>query len=64
VQEFGALIPVTPKMRGFLLHEFGWRVGKNAIYIPPRPFMRPGLEGAMQQFPQFFKGLKLKGPEK
>jgi hypothetical protein len=63
VQEFGALIPVTKKMRGFLLHEFGWKVGKNAIYIPPRPFMRPGLEGAVAQFPEFFKNLKLKGPQ-
>jgi hypothetical protein len=63
VQEFGALIKVTPKMRGFLYKEFGWRVGKDAIYIPPRPFMRPAAQIAQQNFPQFFSNLPLRGPE-
>lgn len=59
VQEYGAMIKVTPKMRGFLFATYGWRVGKDAIYIPARPFMRPALTRSVQKFPVRFKNLEL-----
>lgn len=42
VQEFGAEITVTPKMRGFFWHAFGIRLKKTTtkIIIPERPFVR------------------------
>jgi hypothetical protein len=40
VQEFGATIPVTKKMRGFFLYKFGVALKKTHITIPERPFMK------------------------
>ncbi len=42
VQEFGAEIPVTDKMRGFFRFKFGISLKKSTtvIKIPPRPFIR------------------------
>ena len=41
VQEFGATINVTPKMRSFLRHEFGVNLKKDTtqINIPPRSWL-------------------------
>lgn len=57
VHEFGAVIGVTPKMRGYLKHTFGWVVRKARIVIPKRPFMRPALARCAARFPELFKGL-------
>jgi hypothetical protein len=61
VHEFGALIKVTAKMRGFLFYTFGWRVKKPVIYIPPRPFMRPALDRCIAKFPKLFGNLPMGG---
>lgn len=60
-RETGLLIKVTPKMRGFLFYQFGWRVKKAFIFIPPRPFMRPALKKVAARFPQLFKDLPIGG---
>lgn len=46
VQEFGAEIPVTPKMRGFFRHAFGVNLKKSTTFIsiPSRPFIRQTFE--------------------
>lgn len=46
VHEFGAIVPVTPKMRGFFAGVFGVHLKKTtkAIRIPARPYLRPVLE--------------------
>jgi HK97 gp10 family phage protein len=61
VHEFGALIKVTSRMRGFLFHEFGWHVMKDTIFIPPRPFMKPALDRCLLKFPELFRDLPLGG---
>lgn len=61
VHEFGALIDVTPKMRGYLRINFGWNVRADRINIPPRPFMRPALERSVTKFPELFRDLPLGG---
>jgi len=62
VQEYGAMIRVTAKMRGFLFATYGWRVGKDAIYIPARPFMRPSLRATIEKYPRFFKDMQISEP--
>lgn len=42
-QEYGATIPVTPKMRAWFRHQ-GIHLKKKAIVIPPRPFLRNALK--------------------
>lgn len=46
VQEFGAHIPVTDKMRGFFRHHFGINIKKSTtqIDIPARSFLQMPLE--------------------
>lgn len=61
VHEYGAFIKVTEKMRGYLFHQFGWRVKASTIYIPPRPFALPALLKKVSQFPELFKDLPLGG---
>lgn len=61
VMEFGALIKVTPKMRGFLWHAFRWKVRAGTIHIPRRPFMLPALQKVTGKFPDLFKNLDLSG---
>jgi HK97 gp10 family phage protein len=61
VHEFGALIKVTQKMKGYLWHAFGWHVAKPTIYIPPRPFMRPALAACKAKFAKLFENLPLGG---
>ena len=46
VQEFGARIPVTPKLRAYFRYAFGINLKKTTthIVIPPRSFIRKPLE--------------------
>lgn len=46
VQEFGASIPVTDKMRGYFLYEFGVALRKDTtvINIPERSFIRSSFD--------------------
>lgn len=39
VQEFGATINVTPKMRSYFRYKFGINLKKKQIVIPPRSFL-------------------------
>ena len=50
VQEFGATIRVTDKMRGYL-HSVGLHLKPDtkAIVIPPRPFLRPAWEEGQEE---------------
>jgi hypothetical protein len=59
IHEFGGVIPVTPKMRGFLAWKYGWHVKTDKIVMPKRPFMRPALISASRSFPPKFRHLKL-----
>lgn len=40
VQELGAIIKVTRKMRFYFLYHFGFMLKKSHIIIPKRPFMK------------------------
>jgi hypothetical protein len=40
VQELGANIKVTKKMRFYFLYKFGFMLKKDVIHIPKRPFMK------------------------
>jgi len=40
VNEYGATIPVTKKMKGFMAFKFGVFLKKKTIRIPSRPFMK------------------------
>ena len=42
-QEYGATIPVTPKMRAWFRHQ-GVNLKKTVVVIPPRPFLRNALQ--------------------
>lgn len=46
VHEEGAVIPVTPKMRGYFMWAFGIRLKPSTqfITIPARPFLRPSFQ--------------------
>lgn len=45
LQEYGATIAVTPKMRAWFRHQgFPLRKDKTSIVIPPRPFLRKALK--------------------
>lgn len=45
LQEYGATIFVTPKMRAWFRHQgFPLRKDKTTIVIPPRPFLRKALK--------------------
>lgn len=44
IQEFGATINVTPKMRGWFYHNFGIQKSNKPIVIPARPFMRSTID--------------------
>lgn len=45
IQEYGATIPVTDKMRKwFMAQGFPLRKDKTTIVIPPRPFLRTALK--------------------
>lgn len=51
VQEFGADITVTPKMRGFFRAAFGVNLKKSTtkITIPPRPFIRQTFDKRLDE---------------
>jgi len=61
VHEFGAVIPVTERMRRFLAAVKGMHLRKSttSIHIPKRPFMRPALRRAKGRFALQFKNLNL-----
>jgi hypothetical protein len=63
VLEFGALIQVTKRMRGFLAWAFGWnlRADTTQIEIQKRPFMRPALDNCLSKFPEQFRDLPIGG---
>lgn len=54
-------IPVTPKMRGFLLLEYGIPLSTfgTQVNIPPRPVIRPTAELAQRQFRNIKVGLSI-----
>ena len=60
VHEFGAMIKVTAKMRGFL-HSIGihLKASTSQLHIPPRPFARPALHSAMKKYPAKFRRIGL-----
>lgn len=43
IQEYGAVIPVTQKMKNWFYHQ-GVQKSNRPIVIPPRPFMRNALD--------------------
>lgn len=51
IQEFGAKVKITEKMRNFL-HSIGFhlRKRKRVLKIPPRPFIRPAFDKAQVEF--------------
>ncbi|HHV62119.1 MAG TPA: hypothetical protein GXX51_05715 [Firmicutes bacterium] len=57
VHEFGCVIPVTPKMRGFFRGVFGVNLkpSTTAIRIPPRPYLRPVLEAEADNVIRIFQ---------
>lgn len=59
VHEFGAVIPVTPKMRGFLAANFGVHLKKSTtvIRIPERSFLRAGWDRNRAGIQQKYKKL-------
>jgi len=56
VQEFGATIKVTPRMRAFL-HAKGLHLkpSTKAIVIPPRPYIRPAWDEGRQDVEAIFR---------
>jgi phage gpG-like protein len=56
VHEFGAMVQVTQKMRGFFAVNFGihMRADKKYIEIPARPFMMPVLEKFEKEAFQYY----------
>lgn len=57
IHEFGRVIKVTPKMRGFFRHVFGVNLkpSTDAVRIPERPFLRPVLEAEADKVIQIFQ---------
>jgi len=56
VNEFGATIPVTAKMRGWFWAQ-GANVSKSTITIPERPFMRTTFKENREDYQQFLRQL-------
>jgi hypothetical protein len=56
VQEFGATIKVTPRMRAFL-HARGLHLKRTtkAIVIPPRPYVRPAWDEGQAEVEAIFR---------
>lgn len=53
--EFGAKIKVSPKMRAALHYKgIHLRAKTKRIILPPRPFIKPGLEAVEPKFPNVF----------
>jgi len=50
IHEYGAVIPVTPAIRGYMAaHGFPLKASTNFIHIPARPFMEPSFNRLMQE---------------
>ncbi len=56
INEYGATINVTPKMRGWFFHNFGIHKSNKPIVIPPRPFMTTTIKNYKNKWA---KGLKV-----
>lgn len=54
INEFGAVIPVTPKMKGWFYHQ-GVQKSDRPIVIPPRPFMRNAIKDNEKYWVRFVK---------
>lgn len=56
VHEFGVTIEVTDRMRGYL-HAQGLHLAPDtlAVVIPPRPFLRPGIERARAELRRLYR---------
>jgi len=56
VHEYGAIISVTPKMRGFL-HSIGihLKTSTTKIIIPPRPFVEPSYTRKLNKFTENYE---------
>ena len=50
IQEFGAIIPVTSRMRGYLDWKYGINVWKSTIIIPPRPHRKQTIQRMMTRW--------------
>lgn len=57
VHEEGCLIPVTQKMRGWFLYNFGVKLRPETthIRIPARPFLKPVLEAEADNVAKIFQ---------
>lgn len=57
VHEFGAIVPVTPKLRGFFAGVFGvhLKATTTALKIPARPYLRPVLEAEADKVIDIFQ---------
>lgn len=57
VHEFGAVVPVTPKLRGFFAAVFGVHLKPTttALRIPARPYLRPVLEAEADKVIDIFQ---------
>lgn len=55
VHEYGCNIPVTPKMRGYFLYNFGVNISKDTkvIKIPERSFIRASYDVNKSNFSKF-----------
>lgn len=63
IQEYGAVINVTPKMRGWFKHNFGINKSNAPIVIPPRPFMHVTVKENKNKWnKQLLESLKNKSP--
>lgn len=64
VQEYGARIPVTKKMKGFFAYKFGIQLKTKMIRIPARPFQRRTFDnnqGMIQKMINMFYGKVIDG---
>ena len=52
INEFGAVIPVTPKMKGWFYHQ-GVQKSDRPIVIPPRPFLRNTIKDNEKKWAKF-----------
>lgn len=65
INEYGAIIPVTAKMRGWFFYNFNIRKSNNPIVIPPRPFMKTTINKNKNKWVEILNNLlKNKTPDK
>jgi hypothetical protein len=54
IQEYGAIIPVTSKMRGYFGWKYGIYISKSTITIPPRPHRKQTIQAKMPKWKKLF----------